>query len=236
MRSLWHPGACISIRSDRGILAIRTVGPKRVRSRRRFEPIVAALECRTLLSTATIVTLQARSTVSTYGQPVQITATVTTNPPGGTTPTGGTVSFSVDRTQGQYVQGDIALGSQALQNGTAQFTTDALPAGSDSLTATYSGYGNFAASAMGASGMTTLPLTAAGLNFPQAVAADNAGDIFIANTDAANVGLGGGLIQEYNLASGQLTTLAGGGSSTAPTETGPGTAARAGISPGGRGL
>ena len=88
----------------------------------------------------TMTTLLASSSSLTYGQREVLTATVTTNPPGATTPTGGTVTF---------MDGSTVLGSAPLSNGIATFSTTALGAGTHALTATYSGDGvNFAASAV----------------------------------------------------------------------------------------
>jgi hypothetical protein len=85
-------------------------------------------------TTTTLVTSQ--STVSA-GASVTFTATVAPVTPNGTTPTG-TVTFS---------QGGNALGTGTVQsNGTAQFSTSALPIGDDSITAAYGGDANFSAS------------------------------------------------------------------------------------------
>jgi hypothetical protein len=88
----------------------------------------------------TITTLLASSGSLTYGQSEVLTATVTTNPPGATTPTGGAVTF---------MDGSTVLGSAPLSNGIATFSTTTLRVGTHALTATYSGDGvNFSASAM----------------------------------------------------------------------------------------
>jgi N-acetylneuraminic acid mutarotase len=68
----------------------------------------------------------------TYGLSEVLTATVGTNPPGGMTPTGGTVTF---------MDGPTTLGSVTLTNGTAQFSTTRLGAGAHTLRAVYSGDG-----------------------------------------------------------------------------------------------
>ena len=86
----------------------------------------------------TITTLLASSGSLTYGEREVLTATVTTNPLGATTPTGGTVVF---------MDGSTLLGSASLSNGIATFSTTTLGAGTHAFTATYSGDGvNFSAS------------------------------------------------------------------------------------------
>lgn len=70
------------------------------------------------------------------GQSVTLTATVTSTQGGTPTPTG-TVAF---------VSGNLSLGSAPLSNGVAQVTTTALPAGTDAVTATYSGDVNYVSS------------------------------------------------------------------------------------------
>jgi hypothetical protein len=73
----------------------------------------------------------------TYGTAEVLTATVTTNPSSGTTPTGGTVTF---------MDGSTLLGSTSLSNGIAAFSITTLGAGTHALTASYSGGVNFSAS------------------------------------------------------------------------------------------
>jgi hypothetical protein len=73
----------------------------------------------------------------TYGTAEVLTATVTTNPSSGTTPTGGTVTF---------IDGSTLLGSTSLSNGIATFSITTLGAGAHALTASYSGGVNFSAS------------------------------------------------------------------------------------------
>jgi uncharacterized delta-60 repeat protein len=84
-------------------------------------------------TTPTTTTLLASSGSLTYGQSVVLTATVTTNPPSGTTPTGGTVTF---------LDGSTTLGSTTLANGIAQLSTTNLAAATHTLTAAYSGNGS----------------------------------------------------------------------------------------------
>jgi hypothetical protein len=71
---------------------------------------------------------------SVYGQMVTFTATVSPVAPGGGTPTG-TVAFQ----EGSSVLSTETLGA----SGTVSFTTSALPVGSNSITAVYSGDSNF---------------------------------------------------------------------------------------------
>ena len=72
------------------------------------------------------------------GQSVTLTATVTSTQAGTPAPTG-TVAF---------VSGNLSLGSAPLANGVAQVTTSALPAGTDAVTATYSGDVNYVSSGL----------------------------------------------------------------------------------------
>jgi streptogramin lyase len=85
----------------------------------------------------TLTALMASTTSAATGQSVTFTATVSDLYPGETTPTGGMVTFSD--------QGGV-IGSQALVNGTAAFKTSSLPAGTDTITASYGGTPDFAPS------------------------------------------------------------------------------------------
>jgi sugar lactone lactonase YvrE len=85
------------------------------------------------LSTTTSLTTSPNP--STVGAPVTLTATVTPS----------TASGSV-----QFFNGSTLLGSANLSNGQAQLTTNSLPAGANSLTATYGGDANNAASSSSA--------------------------------------------------------------------------------------
>jgi uncharacterized repeat protein (TIGR03803 family) len=86
-------------------------------------------------ATTTTTTLTSSPNPSTYGQAVTFTAVVTSK--SGVPPDGETVSF---------MKGKTVLGTGTLSGGTAKFTTSALPAGSNSITAVYAGDSNFAAS------------------------------------------------------------------------------------------
>ena len=63
------------------------------------------------------------------------------------------------------------------------------------------------------------PATAAELYGPGRIAVDNAGDLFIGDDDSTRV-------REVSAASGEITTIAGGGTDASPTYTGPPTGAR----------
>ncbi len=84
--------------------------------------------------------LSSSVTSTVYGQPVTFTVTVSGAAPGGGTPTG-TVAF---------LDGSTALGMATLSNGKAKFKTTALDAGSHTITASYDGDSQFAASTSGA--------------------------------------------------------------------------------------
>ncbi|MBX9680931.1 MAG: Ig-like domain repeat protein [Gemmataceae bacterium] len=92
----------------------------------------------TIAQASTAVTSLTPSVSATApGQPVTFTAAIgATNSPAA--PTGGTVTFR---------NGVTVLGAVNLVNGQAQFTTSSLAGGSHSITATYNGSTNFAASA-----------------------------------------------------------------------------------------
>ncbi|MHB8527459.1 MAG: Ig-like domain repeat protein [Candidatus Acidiferrales bacterium] len=88
----------------------------------------------TISATTTAVTSSGNPSV--FGQTITLTATVTSNPPGGT-PTG-TVAFN---------DGSTVLGTETIASGQASFTTSSLSVGSHSITASYSGDSAFQASA-----------------------------------------------------------------------------------------
>jgi hypothetical protein len=90
----------------------------------------------------TTTTLVSSANPSTYGDSVMFTATVGANAPGSGTPTG-MVSF---------LDGTAVIGTGTLSGGTATFSTTALVAAGHSITAAYSGDGNFNTS-------TSTPLT-----------------------------------------------------------------------------
>ena len=74
--------------------------------------------------------LNASETTGSYGDSVMLTATLT----GGDVPPSGTVTFR---------NGGSSIGTGTLSGGVATLTTTSLPAGGDSLTATYTGDSNY---------------------------------------------------------------------------------------------
>ncbi len=97
-------------------------------------------------TTPTTTTLSAPGS-ATYGTNVTLTATVTS--------TAGTPGGSV-----LFYSGRTALGAGTLNaGGMATLTTNTLPAGTDNLTATYEGAGNFTTSTSSASSITINPAT-----------------------------------------------------------------------------
>jgi len=85
---------------------------------------------------ATTTTLSSSQNPSTYGQEVTFTAAITSVV--GAPPDGETVSFMKG--------GTTVLGTGALSGGSAGFTTSALPAGTNTITAVYSGDSTFVGS------------------------------------------------------------------------------------------
>src|SRR5271157_3503360 len=185
----------------------RTRRPERFPSRLRFRPQIGLLEQRALLSALpTLTALRASTASAPLGQSVTFTATVSDLSPGGATPDGGTVTLS-DK--------NGTIDSQTLVGGVATFTTSSLAAGTNTVTASYSGTANLApsttgtivtAAGTGAAGYTgnNGPATAAKLNGPVGMAFDSAGDLFIA--DYVNY-----VIREVVKATGHIITVAGDG-------------------------
>ena len=187
----------------------RTTGRRKSACCRRIQPIVALLEERTLL-TSTLISLAVSAESWTYGQAEVFTATVTTDPPGGTTPTGGTVSF---------LDGSTTIGTAGLSNGTAVLSTTSLPVGSNAVTADYSGSGAFESSVTGPGAPTintAVQMESVGAPL-RSVATDPSGDIFIAVSDPFTRKV---LMEK----GGQLSVLAGDGNNTSADYTGPATA------------
>jgi uncharacterized repeat protein (TIGR01451 family) len=83
---------------------------------------------------ATTTTLVSSLNPATYGQPVELTATVQS--PAGTAETGSVT----------FLDGSTALGTASLSGNSAQLTTSALAGGTHSITAQYNGDTNFAGS------------------------------------------------------------------------------------------
>jgi sugar lactone lactonase YvrE len=189
-----------------------------------MRPMVLRLEDRSLLSAPTVTSLGVSAASITYGQTEVLTATVTTDPPGGVTPTGGTVRFMDEST---------ALGTEPLAAGTATFTTAGLGAGTHELAAVYGGDPDFGGSSSlaRASTFTTVagdgtlgytgdggPATAAEIGGPFGMALDQHGHLFFADSD-------NNVIREVDLATGLITTVVGDGTSGFAGDGGPATAA-----------
>jgi len=161
------------------------------------------------LLSRTLITLAVSAGSLTYGQKEVFTATVTTDPPGGTTPTGGTVSF---------MEGSTRLGLAALVHGTATLATTALPVGPNVVTAAYSGSGDFGSSdTTTGTPMITSPVQMDAWAAPTfSVAEDSSGDFFISAY--------GPFEQDVLMdKGGTVSVFAGEGSNMSPVFTGPAT-------------
>lgn len=158
---------------------------------------------------ATTTVLDVSPSSAVYGQSVTFTAIVGVNPPGWGVPSG-TVTFMV---------GSNPIGSAALSQGTAVFSTSDLPSGPQVVTAVYSGDGsNYASSTSSIASNLVLstvagngphgyqgdggPATAASLGFPNGVAVDIAGNVFIADTS-------NNVVRKVDHSTGIITTIAG---------------------------
>jgi len=206
------------------------MSPSKFRVRVRFQPQVGFLEQRTVLSALSTLTALRASAASTLpGQPITLTATVSDFPPGGATPSGGTVTLG-----DQY--GSIA--SVPLINGVATFTTSSLAADTYTFTALYGGAADFGPSATGT--IVTAAVNGTGANLVKAqtvgkitpdapvkvapapdalgVVVDSAGDLFIAD-EPNNV------VREIVKATGQNIIVAGNGTLGYSGDNGPATAA-----------
>ena len=100
----------------------------------------------TVTAASTTITLVASPTATQYGDPVTLTATVTS----GAT---GTVSF---------YDGSVLLGTGAVSNGVATLTTTTLVAGTHTITAVYNGDATYASSQSGPATVTVAKKTAPG--------------------------------------------------------------------------
>ncbi|MGA2065001.1 MAG: MBG domain-containing protein [Thermoguttaceae bacterium] len=141
----------------------------------------------------TTTVLSASPPSSTYGQPVTLTATIALLPDGSATPNGGTVTF---------IDGGTALGTATVSGGIGAISTTAIQAGSQELTAVYSGYSSeFPGST---SSMITTFAGSPEVGGPSDVAIDASGDVFIADT-------GDNCIREVVVSSGAIITIAGNG-------------------------
>ena len=179
----------------------------------------------TVVPTLTSLSTQASSLA--YGQSDLLTATVVA-PGNSGTPNAGSVTF--------YDNGSQLSGSPVALNSSGQATlqTSALPVGVQVLTASYGGSSSYAASStvIGPNSVITtvagngsvcyngdgIRATAAELQYPDAVALDSAGDLFIADS-------GNNRIREVNHATGVITTVAGNGTAGYSGDNGPATAA-----------
>jgi hypothetical protein len=190
------------------------------------------LEERSLLSAVpTLTTLSASANSIFFSQSLTLAATVIAAPGNTGTPASGSVTF---------MDGGTPLGPPVALNsaGKATLQTTALPVGVQVLTASYSGsYGigpGFAGSrtVVGPNSIITTvagngtngysgdngQATAAGLNLPEHVAVDAAGDLFIAD-------FWNNRIREVDHTTGLITTVAGNGMSGAIGDNVPATAA-----------
>ena len=100
----------------------------------------------TVTAASTTITLVASPSATQYGDPVTLTATVTS----GAT---GTVSF---------YDGSVLLGTGAVSNGVATLTTSTLAAGTHTITAVYNGDATYASSQSGPATVTVAKKTAPG--------------------------------------------------------------------------
>ncbi|MGP0067962.1 MAG: Ig-like domain repeat protein [Isosphaeraceae bacterium] len=89
----------------------------------------------TIVPDTTTTAVTASTNPSNVGQALTLTATVTANPPGSGTPTGSVDFFDTTT--------NTDLGSVAVSSGIAALTTSSLPLGNQTITASYSGDGNF---------------------------------------------------------------------------------------------
>ncbi len=204
--SLREPEPGLKTQFERTLPGASTRKRRERLSRRRFGLMVTLLEERTLLSTPTLTTLALSSSSLTYGQNELFTATVTTDPPGGTAPTGGVVTFK---------EGTATLGTKNLVSGTATFSTQALPAGTDVVSAVYGGTSTYGGSASASTSSIINTVAGGGnpadrqalyttLTDPAAVALDGSGDLFIADSYDE-------VVRELNASTGAVTTVAGDG-------------------------
>lgn len=162
-----------------------------------------------LLSAApTSISVIAQHSNLTYGQSDAFVATVTSS---AGPVTDGTVTF---------FDGSTPLGTRAVNRGTAILTTTDLPAGTNVITVAYNGSSNFLASTLplGPSSIITtvagdggfgfsgdnVPAADTSLSFPEGVAVDRFGNLYIADT-------GNHVVREVDAKTHVITTIAGNG-------------------------
>jgi DNA-binding beta-propeller fold protein YncE len=168
------------------------------------------LEDRQLLTTPTLISVAASAGSLSLGQAEVLSASVVTNPPDGTAPSGGTVTFD---------NGSVLLGTATLVDGSASLTT-VLAAGTYTVSASYSGTASYGGSTSTAStgyifneagtgtyGLTdlsggTVQATSAELANPFGVAVGPTGTIYIADTF-------NDVIEAVNPSTGVITGIAG---------------------------
>jgi hypothetical protein len=109
-----------------------------------FNASTSAALIQTVSMASSTTTVATSVSPSVFGQSVTFTATVAAKSPGAGSPTG-MVTF---------LDGTTTLGTVALSGGTATYTTPALAVGGHSITAQYSGDGNFTASTSSAKTQT----------------------------------------------------------------------------------
>ena len=97
----------------------------------------------------TTTTLSASATSVTQNSPVTLTATVKASSASASTVLTGTVTF---------YNGSVSIGSISVSGGVALLTTSSLPAGSDSISAVYSGADSFASSTSSAVSILVNPV------------------------------------------------------------------------------
>ena len=102
---------------------------------------------------STTTSLTANNYTPTYGQPVTLTSSITPSSYASANPTG-TVTFT---------SASGTIGSAALNNGTATYTVSNLSVGTYSVTANYSGDGNYAGSSSTSSVVITVSIANASL-------------------------------------------------------------------------
>ncbi len=160
----------------------------------------------------TTMTLNSSANPSVFGQPLVVTATVSAAAPGAGVATGA-VSFQ---------DGATSLGTANLLNGQASITVSTLGVGPHSLTAAYSGDGNFNTSTSAVAQTVNKASTATSLSSSANPASLNQAVTFTATVGAAVVGAGtpGGTVR-FNDGTTTLATvpLSSNGTATFSTST-----------------